>query len=108
MWPHFFSLASWSSRCTPAAPASIIALINSKTLSGPPKPASASATIGANQSMLVLAFGVRNLVRALQRLVDSLNDCRNTVRRIEALVGIHLPGEIRVRCDLPAAEINCL
>ena len=24
MWPHFFSLASWSSQCTPAAPASII------------------------------------------------------------------------------------
>ena len=26
MWPHFFSEASWSSKCTPAAPASIIAL----------------------------------------------------------------------------------
>jgi hypothetical protein len=25
MWPHFFTLASWSSKCTPAAPASIIA-----------------------------------------------------------------------------------
>jgi len=23
MWPHFFSDASWSSKCTPAAPASI-------------------------------------------------------------------------------------
>ncbi len=49
MWPHFFSLASWSSKWTPAAPASIIAFISSKALSGPPKPASASATIGANQ-----------------------------------------------------------
>ena len=36
-WPHFFSDASWSSKCTPAA------------FSGPPKPASASATIGASQ-----------------------------------------------------------
>ncbi len=28
-WPHFFSLANWSSKCTPAAPASIIARISS-------------------------------------------------------------------------------
>ncbi len=49
MWPHFFSLASWSSKWTPAAPASIIAFISSKALSGPPKPASASARMGANQ-----------------------------------------------------------
>jgi hypothetical protein len=48
-WPHFFSLASWSSKCTPEAPASIICFISSNALSGPPKPASASATIGANQ-----------------------------------------------------------
>ena len=48
-WPHFFSDASWSSKCTPAAPASIIARISSYALSGPPKPASASATIGASQ-----------------------------------------------------------
>ena len=48
-WPHFFSEASWSSKCTPAAPASIIDFISSKAFSGPPKPASASATIGASQ-----------------------------------------------------------
>ena len=51
MCPHFFSDASWSSKCTPAAPASIIAFMSSKTFSAPPKPASASATIGANQSV---------------------------------------------------------
>ena len=51
MWPHFFTEASWSSKCTPAAPASIIAFISSKAFSTPPKPDSASATIGANQSM---------------------------------------------------------
>ena len=56
-WPHFFSEASWSSKWTPAAPASISAFIISKAFSGPPKPASASATIGANQSRLVAAFG---------------------------------------------------
>jgi len=47
--PHFFSDASWSSQCTPAAPAAIIDFISSKALSTPPKPASASATIGASQ-----------------------------------------------------------
>ena len=47
MWPHFFSAASWSSKWTPAAPASIIALVSSNAWIGPPNPASASATIGA-------------------------------------------------------------
>ena len=46
MCPHFFSAASWSSKCTPAAPASIMFFISSKAWIGPPKPASASATIG--------------------------------------------------------------
>ena len=48
-WPHFFSDASWSSQCTPAAPAAIMAFISSKAFSTPPNPASASATIGASQ-----------------------------------------------------------
>ena len=47
-WPHFFSDESWSSKCTPAAPASIIDFISSNAFSTPPKPASASATIGAS------------------------------------------------------------
>ena len=49
MWPHFFDEESWSSKWTAAAPASIMAFISSKALSTPPKPASASATIGAYQ-----------------------------------------------------------
>jgi hypothetical protein len=53
-WPHFFSAASWSSQCTPAAPACTIALISSNALSGPPNPASASATIGASQCRSVV------------------------------------------------------
>ena len=51
-WPHFFSDDSWSSKCTPAAPASIMAFISSKAFSAPPKPASASATIGASHCCL--------------------------------------------------------
>lgn len=38
------------------APAAIIALVSSKALSGPPNPASASATIGASQSVVSPAF----------------------------------------------------
>ena len=63
-WPHFFSDESWSSKCTPAAPASIIDFISSKALSGPPKPASASATIGTNQSRSPFALGPLDLVGA--------------------------------------------
>jgi hypothetical protein len=49
MCPHFLADESWSSKCTPAAPAEIISFISSKALRDPPNPASASATIGANQ-----------------------------------------------------------
>ena len=47
MWPHFLAELSWSSKWTPAAPASIMAFMSSNALSGPPKPASASATMGS-------------------------------------------------------------
>ncbi len=75
MWPHFFSDDSWSSQCTPAAPASIIDFISSKALSGPPKPASASATIGTIQSRSASAvLGPLDLVGAAQRVVDAAHD----------------------------------
>jgi hypothetical protein len=48
MWPHFFTEAELVFEVdTGCAPASIIAFISSKAFSTPPKPASASATIGA-------------------------------------------------------------
>jgi hypothetical protein len=72
-WPHFFSDASWSSKCTPAAPASIIAFISSNAFSGPPKPASASATIGASQCVPCSALPL-DLVGAQQRVVEPLHD----------------------------------
>ncbi len=53
------------------------------------------------------AFGVGDLIRALQRLVDPFYHRRHAVRRVKALVRIHLPGEIRVRRDLPSAQVNC-
>ncbi|MNR50210.1 hypothetical protein D3C85_1696970 [compost metagenome] len=45
-WPHFLAELNWSSKCTPAAPDSIMDFISSKAFRFPPKPASASATIG--------------------------------------------------------------
>jgi hypothetical protein len=82
--------ASWSSKCTPARPASIIAFMSSKAFSGPPKPASASATIGANQSPR-LALGPRDLVGALERVVDAPTSAAR-VGRIERLVRVGVPA----------------
>ena len=54
----------------------------------------------------VVAFGVVQLVRALQRAVDAPDHGRHRVRRIQRLVRIHLAGEIRIARDLPAGEID--
>ena len=90
-WPHFFSEASWSSKWTPAAPASIIAFISSKALSGPPKPASASATIGASQWRPVPLPSAHSIWSArMQRLVEPAHERGRAVGRVEALVGVGL------------------
>ena len=107
-WPHFFSEESWSSKCTPAAPASIIAFISSKAFSGPPKPASASATIGASQWVPLLPSAVVDLVGAQQRVVEPADERRGAVGRVEALVGVRVAGEVRVGGDLPAGEVDRL
>ena len=108
MWPHFFSDASWSSKWTPAAPASIYAFMISKQFSGPPKPASASATIGTNQSLLAppsacSIWSARWRVRLIRRHSSGAG-----VGRIEALVGIHRAGGVVVGGDLPARQIDRL
>ena len=56
----------------------------------------------------ILAFGVMNLIGADQRLIDSPHQVRHTVRRIEALVGIHLPRVVGIGRRLPAADVNRL
>ena len=47
-----------------------------------------------------------NLIRAAQRIVDLTHDRRHAVARIQTLIRIHLIGEVGVRRDLPAAEVN--
>ena len=107
-WPHFFSDESWSSKCTAAAPASIIAFISSKALSGPPKPASASATIGASQYVSVSALGGVDLVGPEQSVVEAAHQSRPAVGGIQALIGICVAAEIGVGGDLPAGQVDRL
>ena len=103
--------------------------ISSNALSGPPKPASASATIGASQvtppglavavavpvdlpvavrSRSVQRLGVVDLVRAQQSLVQATHGLGHAVRRVEALVGVGLPRQVGVSRHLPAAQIDGL
>ncbi len=108
MWPHFFSLASWSSRWTPAAPASIIAFVSSNTFRCP---AEAGLHVGDDRHHpvdLVVAVGVVDLVGTHQRGVDRAHDLRDAVNRIQALVGVHLAREVGVGGDLPAAQVDGL
>ena len=73
------------------------------------RPAETSFGVGHDRHEpidVVFAFGMRDLVGALQRLVDPFDHRRHAVRRIKTLVGIHLPGEIGIRRHLPSAEIN--
>src|SRR5579875_1667876 len=53
-----------------------------------------------------LALGMLDLVGPLQRLVDALYYVWHTIRRIEALVGVHLSGQVCIRRYLPATEID--
>src|ERR1039457_4496495 len=122
--PHFFAEESWSSKCTAAAPASIMPFINSKALSRPPKPASASATMGANQCrppapsvrwicrpdpmQTARPFGAMDLVGTLQGVVDGAHHRGHAVGRIQALVRIHLAAQIGIARHLPAAQVDRL
>ena len=86
-----------------------MAFISSKALSTPPKPASASATIGASQSAgrrRVPGLGPGDLVGAEQGVVDAADHLGNRVGRVEALVGVGLPGQVGVGRDLPAGQVD--
>ena len=82
--------------------------MSSKAFSTPPKPASASARIGRNQSIAWLPSACSIWSARVQRIVDLAHDTRHAVDRVERLVGIHGAGAIGVRRDLPAGEIDRL
>ena len=54
----------------------------------------------------ILAFGMMNLIRACQGLIDAAAKIGDAVGRIKALVGIHLAGIIGIGRDLPAADVD--
>ena len=49
-----------------------------------------------------------DLVRAEKGAVDPLNERRRAVRRVQRLVRVRVPGEVRVGRDLPAREVDRL
>ena len=56
----------------------------------------------------VVALGVRDLVGPQERAVDALHERGRAVGGVEALVGVRVAREVRVRCDLPAGEVDRL
>ena len=74
-------------------------------LEGVQRPAEARLGVRDDRGEPVAAVGALgglDLVGAPQRVVQATNERRRARRRIEALIGIDLLGEVRVRRDLPA------
>ena len=82
----------------------------SNALSGPPKPASASATIGANQVSTDRPLPSETSIWSARCSVrfDALDELRRGIGRIERLVGIHGGGGVGVGRHLPAGEVDRL
>ncbi len=75
------------------------------------RPAEARFGIGDDRREPVAAdvpLHMLDLVGAGERRVDPLGQFRSSVRRIERLVGIHLPGGVGIGRDLPARQIDRL
>ena len=75
------------------------------------RPAEAGLGVGDDRREpvpLVVALGVRDLVRAEQRVRDAPRERRPRVRGVEALVGIRAADEVRVRGHLPARQVDRL
>jgi len=90
-----------------------MAFINSNALRGPPNPASESRfRISDDRGIPVgstfATVGVLDLIGPLQSIVDSPDDARHAVSRIQALVGIHLPCGIVVSRNLPTTDLDDL
>jgi len=56
----------------------------------------------------LLAVDVVDLVGALQRLVDALDERRDAVGGVQALVGVDVAGEVGVGGGLPSADVDRL
>ncbi len=54
----------------------------------------------------VIAFGVMDLIRSLQDIIDIPYYARHAVDRIQTLIRVHLKRVIGIGRDLPTAEID--
>ena len=75
------------------------------------RPAEAGLGVGDDRRepvRAVLPLGGVDLVGAEERAVEALHERRGAVRRVEALVGVRVTGEVRVGRDLPAREVDRL
>ncbi len=57
---------------------------------------------------IVAALGELDLVGTAKRVRDATDDGRHAVRRVQALIGVDLLAEVRVRRHLPAAQVDRL
>ncbi len=57
---------------------------------------------------ILLTLCIMNLVGSLERVVNPAHNLWHAVRGVQALVGVHLPGEVGICGNLPAAEIDRL
>src|SRR6266568_2720684 len=56
----------------------------------------------------ILPLGMRNLIGTHECVVDGTDHTRHAVGRIQTLVRVHLATKVRVRRNLPAAQIDGL
>ena len=80
-------------------------------LEGVQRPAEAGLGVGDDRREpvgAVRALGAVDLVGAQERVVQPPDERRRAVRRVEALVGVRVAGEVGVGGDLPAGEVDRL
>ena len=81
-------------------------------LEGVQRAAEAGLGVGDDREQVVDGIGLAlrplDPVGAHERVVQPLHHRRDAVRRVEALVGIDVRGEVAVRRDLPAGEVDRL
>jgi hypothetical protein len=104
MCPHFFSLASWSSKCRCAGLDH--GLHQLERVQRPTEPSLRVRDDRRHPVRPPAAVGPRDLVCALQRVADAPDERWNAIRRIERLIRIGVSGDIRVGGHLPPGDVD--
>ena len=80
-------------------------------LEGVQRAAETGFCVGYNGSKpidTVATLGIMDLVGTLESVINRADQHRDAIRRVQALVGIHLPRAIGVRSHLPPAHVDGL